>query len=150
MEYRIASEGDMELMMQSRLETLRAVNHLAEDYPFGDAFLSACRQYFLESDQTTVLALDNGRVAGCATLCYLRMMPTVSHPSGHRAHLMNVYTNPSWRGKGVALQMISILIKEARDRGVTEISLDATDAGRPLYEKLGFRQSAECMTLCIE
>ena len=127
MEYRIASADDIGLLVQSRLETLRAVNHLEDNHPFSEGFVEASRRYFLEGDQTTVLAVENGQVAGCATLCYLRMMPTVSHPSGRRAHL----------------------ITEARDRGVSEISLDATAAGRPLYESLGFKNSGECMTLCL-
>ena len=149
MEYRIASADDIGLLVQSRLETLRAVNHLEDNHPFSEGFVEASRRYFLEGDQTTVLAVENGQVAGCATLCYLRMMPTVSHPSGRRAHLMNVYTHPSWRRKGVARRMVSMLITEARNRGVSEISLDATAAGRPLYENLGFKNSDECMTLCL-
>ena len=43
--------------------------------------------------------------------------------------------------------MVSILIEEAWSRGVTEISLDATEAGRPLYRKLGFHDSGEYMVL---
>ena len=46
--------------------------------------------------------------------------------------------------------MAAALIEEARRRGVTEISLDATASGRPLYRKLGFRDSAECMVLVLE
>lgn len=149
MEYRIASADDIGLLVQSRLEALRAVNHLEDNHPFSEGFVEASRRYFLEGDQTTVLAVENGQVAGCATLCYLLMMPTVSHPSGRRAHLMNVYTHPSWRRKGVARRIVSMLITEARDRGVSEISLDATATGRPLYESLGFKNSGECMTLCL-
>ena len=62
---------------------------------------------------------------------------------------MNVYTKKAYRRQGIAARMAELLIQEARDRGVTEISLDATLSGRPLYEKLGFAPSAECMVLCI-
>jgi hypothetical protein len=45
--------------------------------------------------------------------------------------------------------MCEILINDARDKGVTEISLDATESGRPLYKSLGFKESEECMVLTI-
>ena len=147
MEYRIASADDMELLVGSRLDTLRAVNRLGTDYRFSDGFVRASREYFLSGDQETVLAVDGGRVLGCATMCYITLMPTFSHPSGKRAHLMNVYTDPALRRQGIAFRMVSMLIENAWKRGATEISLDATEAGRPLYRKLGFRDSGECMVL---
>ena len=147
MEYRIADAGDMGLLVESRLETLRAVNRLGEDYRFDEAFISAAEKYFREGDQETVLAVEDGRALGCATMCYMELMPTFSHPSGKRAHLMNVYTNPALRRQGIARRMVSMLIERAWNRGATEISLDATEAGRPLYLALGFRDSGECMVL---
>ena len=147
MEYRFAAAADIELMLQSRLETLRAVNHLGTGYQFSGDFQEASRMYFLNGDQDTVLALDGDRVVGCASMCYIRMMPTFSHPTGKRAHLMNVYTDPARRREGIAAKMVSMLIEEAWNKGITEISLDATEAGRPLYRKLGFRDSHECMIL---
>jgi len=62
---------------------------------------------------------------------------------------MNVYTNANYRRQGVAMKMMKILIAAAKDRGVTEISLDATESGRPRYEKCGFKASDECMTLVV-
>ena len=147
MQYQFATADDMEMLVRSRTETLRAVNNLPEDYAFSEEFLEASREYFREGDQTTVLALEEGRVAGCATMCYIDMMPTFSHPSGRRAHLMNVFTHPDFRRQGIARAMVSLLVDEARGRGITEISLDATEAGRPLYRALGFRKSDECMVL---
>ena len=147
MEYRIATDGDIERMMQARMDTLRAVNRLEDGYRFTDGFQAASRAYFMKGDQTTVLALDGERTVGCATMCYMEMMPTFSHPSGKRAHLMNVYTDPARRREGIACRMVTMLIDEAWNRGATEISLDATEAGRPLYRQLGFRDSRECMVL---
>ena len=60
---------------------------------------------------------------------------------------MNVYTMKEWQRQGIARKMVSILIDEAWKRGVTEISLDATEEGRPLYERLGFAPSTEGMVL---
>lgn len=137
----------MELLMDSRLEMLCVVNDLPDGYEFAAELVRESREYFAAGDQTTILALEQGQVIGCATLCYTPMMPTFSHPTGKRAHLMNVYTREQYRRQGIAARMMEQLIQEARGRGVTEISLDATESGRPLYEKLGFMASQECMVL---
>lgn len=136
--------------LKIRLEMLRQVNALGSGYAFGEAFVCAVRSFFERGDQTTVLALEeNGEAVGCATLCYIEVMPTFDHPTGRRAHLMNVYTRPEFRRRGIAAHMVEILLKEAQARGVTEVSLDATEQGRPLYQKCGFTASAECMTLAL-
>lgn len=146
-EYRIATDNDIELMMRSRLEMLRVVNNLSDDYEYSEDIVNNSREYFLNGDQTTVLALDGDKVIGCASMSYITIMPTFSHPTGKRAHLMNVYTNPSYRRQGIARKMVNMLIDDAWSKGATEISLDATKLGRPLYESLGFIDSNECMVL---
>lgn len=145
--YKITTPSDIELLMESRLTMLREVNSLLPDYQFSDEFVDFSREYFLNGDQTTVLAFDGDIVVGCASISYITIMPTFSHPSGKRAHLMNVYTAPSIRGQGVAKKMVTMLIDEAWAKGATEISLDATTMGRPLYERLGFKKNAEGMVL---
>lgn len=146
-EYRITTPEDIDLLMESRLVMLREVNHLAPDYEYSEELKNCSREYFLNGDQTTVLALDDGKVAGCASISYITVMPTFSHATGKRSHLMNVYTDPSYRGQGIARTMVNMLIEDAWAKGATEISLDATTMGRPLYEKLGFKASSEAMVL---
>ena len=60
---------------------------------------------------------------------------------------MNVYTHAEYRRQGAARLMLSALIDEAKRRGVTYISLDATESGKPLYRSLGFEASGENMGL---
>ena len=150
MEIRIADKQDIDLMMSSRLEMLKEVNSLDADYRYSESFVEESRRYFLEEDRTTILALDGEIVIGCATICYFSVMPTFSHPSGKRAHLMNEYTAKEYRKQGIGMKMVNILIDDAWNKGATEISLDATEAGRPLYKKCGFEDSEECMVLVKE
>ena len=145
-EYIIATNEDVELLMKSRLEMLRVVNELPSEYEFSKDLLDHSLEYFMYGNQTTVLALD-GDVIGCATICYIDMMPTFSHPTGKRAHLMNVFTRSQYRRQGIGLHMMEMLIKEAKEKGVTEISLDATDMGKALYKKFRFNESSEYMVL---
>ena len=146
-EYRLTGPEDIDLLMSSRFEMLKAVNDLGIKDTFSDELISCSREYFLNGNQSTVLAMDGEIVVGCASISYIRIMPTFSHPTGKRAHLMNVYTKKEWQRHGIALRMVSMLIEEAWKMGVTEISLDATTEGRPLYKKLGFVDSEEGMVL---
>ena len=130
-----------------RLEMLREVGNLPEGHTFSETFIRQTASYLAEGEQRTLLAMDGERAVGCATICYMTWMPSLRHPTGRRAHLMNVYTAPAYRRQGVARQMVAGLVEDAKARGVTEISLDATETGRPLYEALGFRANDEGMTI---
>ena len=60
---------------------------------------------------------------------------------------MNMYTAPEYRRQGVAYKTLLLLVGEAKKRGIKNISLEATEAGRPLYEKFGFVQMKDEMEL---
>lgn len=150
MEYRVTDANDIDMLMDARLSMLRIVNDLPADYIFDDELVVSSRRYFLEGDQTTVVAVDDGRCVACASMSYIEIMPTFSHTSGKRAHLMNVYTEKDYRRRGIARLLVNMLIEDARVHGATEISLDATESGRPLYESMGFKASEECMVIDIQ
>ncbi len=144
---KISTKNNIDELMSIRLEMLKAANNLPEDYEYSDEMINESRDYFLNGDHLTVLALDKDVVIGCASMSFIRIMPTFEHPTGKRAHLMNVYTRSGYRRQGIARRMVELLIEKTWEKGATEISLDATTLGRPLYEKMGFNDSAECMVL---
>ena len=146
-EVKIAAKDDIDCLMSVRLEMLKVVNNLSEDYVYSDKMIKESRDYFLNGDHITVLAFDGDMVVGCASMCFIKIMPTFDHPSGKRAHLMNVYTKNEYRRQGIARKMVELLIEKTWENGATEISLDATASGRPLYESVGFTDSTECMVL---
>lgn len=135
--------------MELRLECLRAVCALPEGFRFDRDMVAKSREFFLEGDHVTVFALDKDEFVGSASLCFVDVMPTFEHPTGKRAHLMNVYVRATARRRGIGTAMVARLIEMARSRGATEISLDATEDGRALYESLGFRESGEAMRLVL-
>ena len=139
-----AAESDIEVVLALRFEMLGVVNEGAE---FDEAFRRRTREYFTSGKQTTVLAYCSGEAVGCATICYLTVMPTYSHKSGNRAHIMNVYVRKEHRRQGLARKMMEVLLDEAKSRGVTSVALDATESGKPLYKALGFSGSEEYMEL---
>jgi predicted acetyltransferase len=50
-----------------------------------------------------------------------------------------VATIPEARGRGLAGTLLGHALADARERGLETSSLVATKAGRPLYERLGYR-----------
>jgi predicted N-acetyltransferase YhbS len=54
----------------------------------------------------------------------------------------NVIVHASHRARGLGRAVMEAELGWVRQRGVTHVELDATENGRPLYEKLGFAQRA--------
>lgn len=59
-------------------------------------------------------------------------------PYTRRALIINVYTEPEVRQQGLARQLMLLMIQWLREQGLSSVVLHASDAGRHLYEALGF------------
>src|ERR1019366_3866862 len=90
------------------------------------------------------LALDgSGRVAGGGggVLCPWRANPKDS--CTQRAVILNVYTEPEFRKRGIARQIMLTILAWIKQQGLRAVNLHASKEGRPLYEKLGFEATNE-------
>lgn len=97
------------------------------------------------------LALDDaGEAVGCGGLVFARKPPSHGNHSGCEAYLMNMYTLPVWRGRGVAGGILGAILAFARESGVGAVRLHATERGRPIYERAGFRSIGTEMVMAIK
>jgi len=148
--YKKATLADLELLTETRICVLRAANKLADDVDMSEVREQSYEYYKKAlNDDTHVayLVFDNEKFVGAGGVSFYRVMPTFHNPSGWKAYIMNMYTDPDYRRQGIAYKMLDLLVDEAKERGIRAISLEATAAGRPLYEKYGFVRMADEMEL---
>lgn len=150
MDYKRATLNDLEELVRTRIIVLRAANKLDESADMSEVERQS-RDYYkkalADGTHTAYLVYDNDRFIGAGGVSYYRVMPTYHNPSGEKAYIMNMYTVPDYRRKGIAFKTLDLLIQDAKERGITAISLEATDMGRPLYEKYGFVKMNDEMEL---
>ena len=139
--YKRATIDDIEILTKTRIEVLRAANKLADDVDMTEVEKQSYEYYskaLNEGTHTAYLVFDEAKFVGAGGVSYFRVMPTYHNPSGNKAYIMNMYTNPEYRRQGIAFETLRLLVEDAKSRGVNAISLEATDMGRQLYEKYGF------------
>jgi GNAT superfamily N-acetyltransferase len=86
---------------------------------------------------------DSGEIAAGAGLWLMDWPPTVIESNARRAYMLNVYTYPPYRKQGLAHRLTQTIIDWCRANGYHLLVLHASDAGRPVYESLGFQLSGE-------
>lgn len=64
-------------------------------------------------------------------------------PCTERAVILNVYTEPQFRRRGVARQVMNAILAWIEAYGLRGVNLHASDEGRHLYERLGFKPTNE-------
>jgi len=57
---------------------------------------------------------------------------------GRHAIILNVFTEPEWRRRGVAALLIQHIIAWSREQRLDRLVLHASAEARALYERLGF------------
>ncbi len=149
-EYKRAAIEDIEELVKTRIIVLRAANKLSDDVDMSAVEQESFAYYkrVLETgEHIAYLVYDNAKFIGAGGVSFYQVMPTYHNPTGKRAYIMNMYTAPEYRRQGIALHTLDLLVKDAKEQGVSQIALEATDMGRPLYEKYGFVKMEDEMEL---
>ncbi len=149
-EYRQATPDMIDLLVSTRIEVLRAANLLDEHVDMSEVAAQSeayYRQALSDGSHTGILAFDGDVFVGAGGVSYYRVMPTFHNPAGRCAYIMNMYVRPAYRRRGIATSMLDLLVADARRHGAGRIGLEATEMGRPLYEKYGFIRAGGEMEL---
>lgn len=148
--YKRATITDIAELVQTRIIVLRAANKLSADVPMAEVEQESYAYYekaLASGEHIAYLVYDKDRFIGAGGVSFYQVMPTYHNPSGRKAYIMNMYTDPEYRRQGIAYRTLDLLVKEARTQGISQIALEATDMGRPLYEKYGFVSMKDEMEL---
>jgi GNAT superfamily N-acetyltransferase len=150
---RRATVDDLEELTRLRLALFRDMGELRDEHETAD--LAEAVRHFLATDLPAGrfiawVALDDEETTiGCGGLVFVQKPPSTGNYSGREAYLMNMYTVPEWRGRGIATQLMPVILDFVRDAGVARVRLHATEPGRPIYERAGFRPTGTEMILTI-
>jgi ribosomal protein S18 acetylase RimI-like enzyme len=89
---------------------------------------------------------DGSRPVASAGLLVLDWPPHPFDPSGeNRGYLLNVFVDPEFRRRGLAHALVDRCLAEAHRRRLCVVALHSSDAGRGIYEALGFRTTNEML-----
>jgi GNAT superfamily N-acetyltransferase len=92
-----------------------------------------------------LLSLENApnKIIAGAGVHLRRVLPhpgnnTATFADGRHGIIVNVFTEPEWRRKGLAGMLLKQIIDWAHDKKLDRLLLHSSDDGRALYERLGF------------
>src|SRR5437660_2826448 len=155
-QFRLATSADVDLISWHRARMFQDMGELPPDLfeTFRIRSRDALRQMFERENYFGWLAgpeNESGQIVAGAGV-QLREVPP--HPqsnsngkidivSGRQAIIQNVFTEPEWRGGGLAALLIERIIEWTRKKGIDSVVLHASDVGRALYERLGFIAATE-------
>ena len=88
-------------------------------------------------------ACEDGKVVAGIGLWLMDWAPGIDGFSGRLPYLLNVYTEPDYRKRGLARCLVTEAIRYCQEQGYPKIRLHASEYGRPLYEQLGFLDNNE-------
>ena len=119
------------------------INQLREEGAKEEIDLApALKQYYMRhmADGTFVswLAFDGDKIIGTSGMSFVEKPPYFGCPSGKIGLLSSMFTNPAYRRKGIAKELLSRVVSEAREYGCGTIQITASDMGVKLYADFGF------------
>jgi len=140
MHIRKANENDIPKLINMRLAYL-SEDHGGLTEEQTNIIKAQLQAYFvkhLNNDLFAYVCEDNEEIVSTVFLLVAEKPANPNFITGLTGTILNVYTLPQYRRRGIAENLLKMAIQDAKNMNLSYIDLNATQAGYSLYRKLGF------------
>ena len=136
-EYKRLTENELDTFIEMRISQLREEG-AKEDIDLRPALKAYYLRHLADGTFVSWLAFDGEKIVGTSGMSFVEKPPYFACPSGKIGLLSSMFTNPDYRRKGIAKELLSRVVKEAKDYGCKTVQITASDMGVKLYTDFGF------------
>lgn len=144
LEYRKMTLDDLDEFIRLRINQLREEG-ATEDIDLKPALLDYYHRHMADGTFVSWLAVDGDKIVGTSGMSFVEKPPYFSCPSGRLGLLSSMFTDPNYRRMGIAKELLSRVVEEARNYGCGAVQITASDMGVLLYTDFGFVKNGNFM-----
>ena len=146
--YRKLTLDDLDDFIDLRIKQLREEG-ATEDFDLVPALKDYYHRHLKDGTFVSWLAVDKEaggeKIIGTSGMSFVEKPPYFACPSGRIGLLSSMYTNPDYRRKGIARELLNRVVEEARAYGCGAVQITASDMGVKLYSAYGFVHNGNFM-----
>lgn len=146
-EYKKLDESQLETFIEMRIRQLREEG-AKEDFDLKPALRDYYARHMTDGTFVSWLALDtdaDNKIIGTSGMSFVEKPPYFGCPSGKIGLLSSMFTDPDYRRLGIARELLSRVVEEARAYGCGTVQITASDMGVLLYTNFGFVKNGNFM-----
>ncbi|MBQ1377468.1 MAG: GNAT family N-acetyltransferase [Lachnospiraceae bacterium] len=142
--YRKLTENELETFIGMRIRQLREEGAM-EDIDLVPALRDYYHRHMADGTFVSWLAMDGERIVGTSGMSFVEKPPYFGCPSGKIGLLSSMFTEPEYRRRGIAKELLSRVVDEAKAYGCGTVQITASDMGVHLYTDFGFVKNGNFM-----
>ncbi|MGN0401343.1 MAG: GNAT family N-acetyltransferase [Acetatifactor sp.] len=135
--YKRLTEDELDVFINTRIHQLREEG-AKEDIDLVPALRDYYKRHMADGTFVSWLAYDGEKIIGTSGMSFVEKPPYFGCPSGRIGLLSSMFTNPEYRRKGIAKELLSRVVKDAEEYGCGTVQITASDMGVKLYTDFGF------------
>ncbi|MDE6761077.1 MAG: GNAT family N-acetyltransferase [Lachnospiraceae bacterium] len=143
-EYRKLTKEDLFIFIEMRINQLREEG-AKENIDLKPALKDYYSRHMEDGTFVAWLAVDGEKIIGTSGMSFVEKPPYFGCPSGKMGLLSSMFTSKEYRRQGIAKELLSRVVNEAREYGCGTVQITASDMGVLLYTDFGFVKNGNFM-----
>ena len=143
-QYKKLTKKELDTFIEMRICQLREEG-AKEEVDLKPALVDYYDRHMADGTFVSWLAVDGDKIVGTSGMSFIEKPPYFSCPSGRIGILSSMFTAKDYRRQGIAKELLSRVVNEARDYGCSDVQITASDMGVLLYTNFGFVKNGNFM-----
>ena len=142
--YKRLTEKELPTFIEMRINQLREEG-ATEDIDLRPALKDYYNRHMEDGTFVSWLAMDGNKIVGTSGMSFVEKPPYFGCPSGKMGLLSSMFTDPDYRRMGIAKELLTRVVNEAKAYGCGTVQITASDMGVHLYTDFGFVKNGNFM-----